>query len=373
MARLASFCLRAARRYSRMDEEEGEDDPLVWSRDLASQPGGEFSFAVVQANEPIEDQSQLEACPGATFVGIYDGHGGSEASRFVSDHLLPHLIRLAREEGGVSEGVIRRAFYETEEGFMGVVRRARGMRPLIAAAGSCCLAGIIWKGTLYAANLGDSRAVVGRVGRSNGIVAEQLTEEHNAGVDSVRRELVAAHPDDSHIVVLKHGVWRIKGIIQVSRSIGDAYLKRGEFRMDPAYHRFRLPEPLRRPVISAEPSISTKVLSPQDKFLIFASDGLWEHVTNQEAAEMVHSHPRSVTTPLSLSLSLSLSISLYLFLSLSLSLCLYLSLSLCLSLSFSLSLSPYFSFSLPISPSLSPFISLFLFPSLAQSLFRGTA
>ncbi|XP_078448471.1 putative protein phosphatase 2C 25 isoform X2 [Wolffia australiana] len=293
MARLASFCLRAARRYSRMDEEEGEDDPLVWSRDLASQPGGEFSFAVVQANEPIEDQSQLEACPGATFVGIYDGHGGSEASRFVSDHLLPHLIRLAREEGGVSEGVIRRAFYETEEGFMGVVRRARGMRPLIAAAGSCCLAGIIWKGTLYAANLGDSRAVVGRVGRSNGIVAEQLTEEHNAGVDSVRRELVAAHPDDSHIVVLKHGVWRIKGIIQVSRSIGDAYLKRGEFRMDPAYHRFRLPEPLRRPVISAEPSISTKVLSPQDKFLIFASDGLWEHVTNQEAAEMVHSHPRS--------------------------------------------------------------------------------
>lgn len=65
------------------------------------------------------------------------------------------------------------------------------------------------------ANLGDSRAVIGVLGRSNKIVAEPLTRDHNASREEVRQELISRHPDDSQIVVLKHGVWRIKGIIQV--------------------------------------------------------------------------------------------------------------------------------------------------------------
>lgn len=83
-------------------------------------------------------------------------------------------------------------------------------------------------------------------------------------------------------------------VLKVSRSIGDAYLKRPEFTIDPSVPRFRLSEPLRRPVLSAEPSICTRVLRPQDRFLIFASDGLWEHLTNQEAAEIVYNYPRAV-------------------------------------------------------------------------------
>lgn len=81
--------------------------------------------------------------------------------------------------------------------------------------GSCCLVGVIWRGTLYVGNVGDSRAVIGSLGKSNKIVAEQLTRDHNASIEEVRQELRSLHPDDSHIVVMKHGVWRIKGIIQV--------------------------------------------------------------------------------------------------------------------------------------------------------------
>uniref|UniRef100_A0A0A9CDR4 protein-serine/threonine phosphatase n=1 Tax=Arundo donax TaxID=35708 RepID=A0A0A9CDR4_ARUDO len=112
-------------------------------------------------------------------------------------------------------------------------------------------------------------------------------------MEEVRQELISRHPDDSQIVVLKHGVWRIKGIIQVSRTIGDAYLKRKEFALDPSITRFHLSEPLRRPVLTAEPSICARVLRPQDKFIIFASDGLWEHLTNQQAVEIVHINPRA--------------------------------------------------------------------------------
>ncbi|KAL9362808.1 hypothetical protein Peur_045593 [Populus x canadensis] len=301
LTRIAMACWRPGRQYARMskddilndDDDSTTGDSLLWSRDLEKHSFGEFSFAVVQANEVIEDHSQVESGRDATFIGVYDGHGGPDASRFISDHLFLNLMRHARERGTISEEILRSAVSSTEDGFLTLVRRSCGIKPLIAAVGSCCLVGVIWRGTLFVANLGDSRAVIGSLGRSNKIVAEQLTSDHNASMEEVRQELKSLHPDDSHIVVMKHGVWRIKGIIQVSRSIGDAYLKRPEFSLDPSFPRFHLPEPIRRPVLTSEPSIYSRVLRPNDKFVIFASDGLWEHLTNQEAVEIVSKNPRA--------------------------------------------------------------------------------
>ncbi|OWM82654.1 hypothetical protein CDL15_Pgr002229 [Punica granatum] len=304
LARIAWACWSPVRRYVRMSKDDGGDDDddlpgsalgdsLIWWRDLEKHSYGEFSFAVVQANEVLEDQSQVETGRDATFVGVYDGHGGPEASRFICDHLFLHLMKHAHEHGTISEDILRSAFSATEEGFLKLVRRTYGIKPMIAAIGSCCLAGVIWRGTLYVANLGDSRAVIGSLGKSNKVVAEQLTRDHNASMEDVRQELRSLHPDDSHIVFMKHGVWRIKGIIQVSRSIGDAYLKKPEFSLDPSFPRFHLPEPIRRPVLTAEPSVYSRVLRSQDKFIIFASDGLWEHLSNQRAVEIVHNNPRA--------------------------------------------------------------------------------
>ncbi|GLJ20007.1 hypothetical protein SUGI_0362830 [Cryptomeria japonica] len=154
----------------------------------------------------------------------------------------------AREDGRMSDEVLRRSFNATEEGFLAHVTRSWKTKPLIAAVGSCCLVGVIWGEKLFVANVGDSRAVMGSLGRSNKKkTAEQLTRDHNASVEEVREELKALHPDDSRIVVNKHGVWRVKGIIQVSRSIGDVYLKKPEFNLGPVYTRFQLSEPLHRP------------------------------------------------------------------------------------------------------------------------------
>ncbi|KDP23958.1 hypothetical protein JCGZ_25346 [Jatropha curcas] len=280
----------------------GRQDGLLWYKDTGQHVNGEFSMAVVQANNLLEDQSQLESGslstlesgPYGTFVGVYDGHGGPETSRYINDHLFQHLKRFTSEHQSMSVDVIKKAFQATEEGFLSLVTKQWAMKPQIAAVGSCCLVGVICGGNLYIANLGDSRAVLGRLVKATGeVLAIQLSSEHNVGIESVRQEMHSLHPDDSHIVVLKHNVWRVKGLIQVSRSIGDVYLKKAEFNREPLYAKFRLREPFKKPILSSEPSISMLELQPHDQFLIFASDGLWEHLSNQDAVDIVQNHPRN--------------------------------------------------------------------------------
>lgn len=69
----------------------GGGDALMWHTDLKSHASGDYSIAVVQANSNLEDQSQVFTSPSATYVGVYDGHGGPEASRFVNKHLFPFM------------------------------------------------------------------------------------------------------------------------------------------------------------------------------------------------------------------------------------------------------------------------------------------
>lgn len=120
----------------------------------------------------------------------------------------------------MSVEVIKKAFQATEDGFSSIVSKQWPMKPQIAAVGSCCLVGVVCNGSLYIANLGDSRAVLGRLVNATGeVLAIQLSAEHNACIESVRQELHSTHPDDSQIVVLKHNVWRVKGLIQVNSNL----------------------------------------------------------------------------------------------------------------------------------------------------------
>uniref|UniRef100_A0A7N0U5U5 protein-serine/threonine phosphatase n=1 Tax=Kalanchoe fedtschenkoi TaxID=63787 RepID=A0A7N0U5U5_KALFE len=279
----------------------GRQDGLLWYKDIGQHVNGEFSMAVIQANSLLEDQSQVESGslstyesgPFGTFVGVYDGHGGLETSRYINEHLFKHLKRLTSEQKSMSADVIRKAFQATEDGFLSIVAKQWTTKPQLAAVGSCCLVGVICNTTLYIANLGDSRAVLGRAVKATGdVLAIQLSSEHNANIESVRQELRSTHPDDSLIVLQKHNVWRVKGIIQISRSIGDAYLKSAEFNKEPLCPKFRLCEPFRKPILSAEPAVSVHPIHPLDQFIIFASDGLWEQLSNQEAVDMVQGSSR---------------------------------------------------------------------------------
>lgn len=305
LMKIVSPCFRPSvegENSSRGGDANGRIDGLLWYKDLGRHVGGDFSMAVVQANNLLEDQSQLESGPmgsidsgpQGTFVGVYDGHGGPEAARFVNDHLFKNIKKFSSESQAMSADVINKAFLATEEEFLSLVKKQWLSKPQLASVGSCCLVGVIYSGLLYIANAGDSRVVLGRLEKAvKQVKAIQLSVEHNASYESVREELQLLHPDDPQIVVMKHKVWRVKGVIQVSRSIGDAYMKRTEFNREPLLPKFRLPEPFHSPILRAEPTILVQKLFPEDKFLIFASDGLWEHLTNQQAVDIVHSCPRN--------------------------------------------------------------------------------
>ena len=82
--------------------------------------------------------------------------------------------------------------------------------------------------------------------------------------------------------------------MQVSRSIGDVYMKHARFNREPIDAKFRLPEPMDMPILSANPTILSHPLHPNDSFLVFASDGLWEHLSNEKVVDIVHSNPCAV-------------------------------------------------------------------------------
>ncbi|MFS8024643.1 putative molybdenum cofactor sulfurtransferase [Helianthus anomalus] len=50
--------------------------------------------------------SSMNSGPYGTFIGVYDGHGGPETSRFVNENLFANLKRFASEDQDMSANVI---------------------------------------------------------------------------------------------------------------------------------------------------------------------------------------------------------------------------------------------------------------------------
>lgn len=67
------------------DIDDFDKDPQGWPKDIATYAHGEFCMAGVRANVVMEDHFQVETGgPNALFLGVYDGHHGADAARYVS-------------------------------------------------------------------------------------------------------------------------------------------------------------------------------------------------------------------------------------------------------------------------------------------------
>ena len=94
---------KAIDNYLHLNLIHDQPDALLWHKDInlykpaykqhsaSNHMAGDLSVAVVQANASLEDQCQVKVGPYATLIGIYDGHGGPDASRFISHRLFPKI------------------------------------------------------------------------------------------------------------------------------------------------------------------------------------------------------------------------------------------------------------------------------------------
>lgn len=111
--------------------------------------------------------------------------------------------------------------------------------------GSTALCAVIKDGKIYVANVGDSRAV---------IVSETGVKTLNNLHDFSNKSEETAVGERGGVIIERGVVKRLQGELAISRSIGDFNYK---------------------DYISAAPEISEHTITPNDNFLLLATDGYW--------------------------------------------------------------------------------------------------
>ena len=169
--------------------------------------------------------------------------------------------------------------------------KEEGVRLLsLPIAGSCALLGIYnnIKRTFKVAVTGDSRAVLGRRVALNDCTyayeTHVLSADQNAHNPHEVERLIAAHPGEK---IVENG--RVLGW-GLSRAFGDAECKWSpeiQKRVHQEYLGDRIQDDcLTPPYFTAEPEITTTTIRKGD-FVVLASDGLWDCLTNEEVVGLV--------------------------------------------------------------------------------------
>ena len=164
-----------------------------------------------------------------------------------------------------------------------------------AYTSSTALVAIIKDDKIYIANAGDSKAVLIRNMGDNQVGQINLSETHSVNKKREQDRLVREFPGERDIFqCLKTqtvGVQcYVKGGLQPTRSFGDFRLKHRDYN----FHNFteelgyRLPIPIYSgPYITYQPDIKVHKITSEDKYLILATDGLWNNFPRKQTSKFV--------------------------------------------------------------------------------------
>ncbi|KAI9880991.1 MAG: hypothetical protein M1830_009485 [Pleopsidium flavum] len=288
---------------------------------LVGRGRGVVRYDVVQipSNDPIEDDhaekivevpQSVAATENGTsssdwmFWGVFDGHRHVLIS-FVARELNatyksaltdPHLTFPTPDsvDTAIKKGFLRLDHEIVHESVQKVVKAnsKRVAAELLAPAlsGSCALLSFYDSKSklLRVACTGDSRAVLGRRGASGKWIATPLSEDQTGGTPSEMARLRKEHPGEENVV--RNG--RVFGALEPSRAFGDSSYKWSKETQDRIKLNFfgRTPSQYLRtpPYVTAEPIVTTTKVQPEKgDFVVMATDGLWEMLTNEEVVGLV--------------------------------------------------------------------------------------
>ncbi|CRK90601.1 CLUMA_CG004303, isoform A [Clunio marinus] len=299
------------------------------------------------SNSPCED-SRTEGSlihTSGLLVGVFDGHAGNSCSQVISKRLLryigaslvpPQVLRQClqdeakshsfvkchndkhdfieelrdlyeqsfqkftqellnrRSENFQMEEVLENAFLRLDEDITNEAMDSGISQTLsVALSGSVAIVAHIDKNHLHVASTGDCQAVLGSINENGDWSAKKMSEEHNAENMAEVRRILAEHPNSERDTVIRGD--RLLSQLAPLRAFGDVRYKWsrdqlqklvvphfGEQVIPPNYHT--------PPYLSVKPSIQHHILTPKDKFLVMASDGLWDVLSPLEVVQLVGEH-----------------------------------------------------------------------------------
>ncbi|KAK4422200.1 putative protein phosphatase 2C 6 [Sesamum alatum] len=215
------------------------------------------------------------------FFGVYDGHGGSQVANYCRGRIHSALaeeleIIMTNLNGGNSKDnceeqwkqALSKCFIKVDDEVGG---KASSLEPVAPeTVGSTAVVAIVCSSHIIVANCGDSRAVLCR-----GKEPMALSVDHKPN-----REDEYARIEASGGKVIQWNGHRVFGVLAMSRSIGDRYLK---------------------PWIIPDPEVMIVPRTREDDCLILASDGLWDVLTNEEVCDIARKkillwHKKNATT-----------------------------------------------------------------------------
>ncbi|XP_034206006.1 protein phosphatase 2C 51-like [Prunus dulcis] len=198
------------------------------------------------------------------FFGVYDGHGGAVVARACRDRMhevVAEAVELERINNSSNnnnkkdpvdwdwERVMEGCFGKMDEEVSGIAA-AR-------TVGATAVVAVVTEDQVVVGNCGDCRAVLSRGG-----VALALSSDHKPDrVDELKRIEAAGGK------VINWNGNRVLGVLATSRSIGDKYM---------------------RPYVISKPEVTVTKRTEEDEFLILASDGLWDVISNEMACRVVN-------------------------------------------------------------------------------------
>ena len=284
-----------------------------------------YDICQLPSNSPIEDDraeeivqvpilqdNNIKTSTDWMFFGVFDSHGGWTTSSKLRDQLILYIIhelgtifKPANEDNlryvpnsATIDQAIKNGFLKLDheivnkniEKLLTDNNKAKAAELLMPAlSGSCALLSFYDTSSkiLKVAVTGDSRALLGSF-RDNRWTVRQLSIDQTGSNPTEVARIISEHPDEPNVI--KNG--RVLGTLEPSRAFGDCRYKLPATIQEKIYKQFfgrRLPNNLNSPpYVTAEPVITTTKISPENNdFLVMASDGLYEMLSNEEIVGLV--------------------------------------------------------------------------------------
>ncbi|KAF8718779.1 hypothetical protein HU200_025081 [Digitaria exilis] len=252
--------------------EEGDDEDAVMRA-----PAPRFGVtSVCGRRRDMEDAvtTRPDFIHGHHFFGVFDGHGCSHVATSCGVRMHEIVAEEATAAAGSSvsdeaarwRDVMEKSYARMDAEAVGSRDTATGAAPTCRCemqlpkcdhVGSTAVVAVVGPRHLVVANCGDSRAVL-----CSGGAAIPLSADHKPDRPD---ELERIHAAGGRVIFWDGA--RVFGMLAMSRAIGDSYLK---------------------PFVISDPEVRVVERNDgEDEFLILASDGLWDVVSNEVACKVV--------------------------------------------------------------------------------------